>query len=71
MLLQLQNLDKDLRPVGVWSRLVNDTEQQYDTIRRECFALVWAVLLLRLTWGKVDLSFAQTIRPISRFTLNS
>jgi len=34
-------------PLGYYSRVLNETERKYATTHKECFAIVWALLLLR------------------------
>ena len=45
--LQQKYEDNSLRPIGYYSRTLNDTEKKYDTTERECLGIIWAVLLLR------------------------
>ena len=48
-LLQQQDPSKpnEWRPVGYWSKTLNSAEQNYSTIERECYSVVWAVTKLR------------------------
>lgn len=36
-----------VKPVGYCSKSLNKAEQACDTAQRECFAVVWAVLILK------------------------
>lgn len=46
MLLQEQ-LDEPARAIGYWSKTLNDKEIELTMTPRECFAVVWTVLLSR------------------------
>ena len=46
-LLQEHDGANDWRPVGYWSYYLNDSERNYSTTERKCFAVVWAVRTLR------------------------
>lgn len=45
-LLQEQE-NKQLKPIGYWSRSFCRVERSYDTTHKECLAVVWLVLMLR------------------------
>lgn len=44
--LQLEQKNKSLNPIGYWSPSLCDAEARYDISYKECSAVVWAVLLL-------------------------
>ena len=48
-LLQQQDEEdpKDWKPIGFYSKTLNETEQRYSTTELECYAVVWSVLYLR------------------------
>ena len=46
-LLQEHDEANDWRPVGYWSSSLNDIERNYSATERECYAVVWAVRILR------------------------
>lgn len=46
VLLQEYN-DESLRPVGYFSRTLNDAERNYGTTQRECVSMLWGVVMLR------------------------
>lgn len=45
--LQPQNDDGFLRPIGFWFWNLNDAKKRYDITHREFLAGVWAIMLLR------------------------
>lgn len=47
ILLQKQAVGTD-RPIGYWSRTLNNKECAYDTTHLECLTVAWAGLLLQL-----------------------
>lgn len=36
--------DGTIKSIIYWSRLLTDTERRYDTMQRECVAIVWSIL---------------------------
>lgn len=68
VLLQKQR-DETVRPVGSWSRALNDTKKQYDTTHRKCLAIVWSVLVLR-PYLKINRSTIRTGRDSLKWILN-